>query len=72
MSSLAFVLFGVLIFFAIILLTLVLGAVSRRAAVNRFRETAEDIAKGQHHDVTVTPRPNDPWIRSPDDRLPQS
>ncbi len=67
---LGFLLAGIIIFFTIILLTLVLGAFGRREGVRRQVETGVDIATGRDRDVTVHPRANDPWVRSPDDRLP--
>jgi hypothetical protein len=70
MQGLGYVLVGVIIFFTIILLTIVLGAVGRREGVRRKAETGVDIATGRDRDVTVNPRANDPWVRSPDDRLP--
>jgi hypothetical protein len=69
---LGFLLVGVIIFFTIVLLTIVLGAVGRREGVRRQIETGVDIATGRDRDVTVNPRPNDPWVRGPDDRLPVS
>jgi hypothetical protein len=63
---------GVILFLVLVLLILVLGKVGQKDTRRLMQRTREDIAAGRRHDVTVEPRPNDPWLRGPDDRLPSS
>ncbi len=59
------VIFGMLFFFGVVLLTLILGYVGNRADVEARRRTQRDVLTGHDRDVTVRPDANDRYLNTP-------